>query len=118
MTHQVSNTEKLRVITRRDLPVGTQATQAAHAAIDFQHEHIAESLEWHKSSNYLAILTVKDEQELIDLMVKVSLRGIKYTIFREPDLENQITAVALEATNASRKVTSSLPLLGKEISYA
>ena len=29
MTHQVSSTEKLRVITRRDLPVGTQAVQAA-----------------------------------------------------------------------------------------
>lgn len=42
MTHQVSNTEKLRVITRRDLPIGTQATQAAHAAIDFQHENVAE----------------------------------------------------------------------------
>jgi peptidyl-tRNA hydrolase len=100
------------------LPIGVACTQAAHAAIDFQHENVAESLEWHKSSNYLAILTVKDEQELIDLMVKVSLRGIKYTIFREPDLENQITAVALEATNASKKVTSSLPLLGKEVSYA
>ena len=118
MTHQVSNTEKLRVITRRDLPLGVASVQACHAAIDFQHEYQREASEWHKSSNYLAILTVKDEQELIDILVKVSLRGIKYTIFREPDLNNQITAVALEASNDSRKVTSSLPLLGKEVSYA
>ena len=100
------------------MSLGYQATMACHAAIDFQHEYPAESTEWHNSSNYLAILTVKDEQELIDLMVKVSLRSIKYTIFREPDLNNQITAVALEASNETRKVTSSLPLLGKEVSYA
>ena len=118
MTHQVSSTEKLRVITRRDLSLGYQATQACHAAIDFQHEYQREATEWHTSSNYLAILTVKDEEELIDILVKVSLRGIKYTIFREPDLNNEITAVALEASNDSRKITSSLPLLGKEVSYA
>ena len=115
MTHQVSSTEKLRVITRRDLPIPYQAVQAAHACIDFQHDYPVESTQWHKSSNYLAILTVKDEQALIDLIVKASLRGIKYTVFREPDIDNQITAVALEACPDSKRLTSSCPLLGKEL---
>lgn len=118
MTHQISNNEKLRVITRRDLSIGSQALQSGHAAIDFQHQHPELAGSWHKHSNYLAYLTVKDEQELIDLIVKATLRGIKHTIFREPDINNQITAVALEPTEASRKLTSSLPLLGKEVNYA
>jgi hypothetical protein len=46
------------------------------------------------------------------------MSGIKHTIFREPDLDNQITAVAFEASEAARKLTSSCPLLGKEVAYA
>jgi hypothetical protein len=106
------------VVTRRDLSFGAQSIQCGHAAIDFQHQHPELAKLWHSHSNYLAYLTVKDEQELIDLIVKATLRGIKYTIFREPDINNQITAVAFEPTSASRKLTSSLPLLGKEVSYA
>lgn len=117
MTHQISNTEKLRIITRRDLSIGVQVTQAAHAAIDFQHEHPQHSTEWHKHSNYLAVLTTKDEQSLTDLIVKASLRGIKYTVFREPDINNEITAVAFEPSIEAKKLCSNLPLLGKEVSY-
>ena len=117
MTHQVSNTEKLRVITRRDLPIGTQSLQSAHAAIDFQHKFPSESTEWHKNSNYLVFLTVEDEKELINLIHKVNIKSIKHTVFYEPDLDNQITAIALEPSKDSKKVTSSLPLLGKEVGY-
>lgn len=48
---------------------------------------------------------------MTDLIVKASLRGIKYTIFREPDINNEITAVAFEASNDARKLCSNLPLL-------
>lgn len=58
-----------------------------------------------------------DEEQLIKLITKAILNGIKYTIFREPDLNNQITAVAFEPSEASRKLTSSCPLLGKEVQY-
>lgn len=115
MTYQIHS--KLRVITRRDLPIQTQAVQAAHAAIDFQHQHSIEAKEWHTSSNYLVFLTVADEEELIKLISRAILTGIKHTIFREPDLGNKITAVAFEATDAARKLTSSCPLLGKEVEH-
>jgi hypothetical protein len=88
--------------------------QSAHAAIDFQHEHVDISKQWQTQSNYLALLTVADEQELIKLISKAILMGIKHTIFREPDLNNEITAVALEPSELSKKITSSCPLMGKE----
>jgi len=36
-------------------------------------------------------------------------------VFREPDLDNQITAVAFEASEEAKRLTSSCPLLGKEV---
>lgn len=92
--------------------------QAAHAAIDFQYQHPVEANEWQKQSNYLVFVTVADEAELIKLITKALLTGIKHTVFREPDLNNQITAVAFEPTDAARKLTSSCPLLAKEVTHA
>ena len=113
---QINSNEKLRVVTRRDLPIAYQAVQAGHAAIDFQHQHPEEASAWHQQSNYLAFLTVADEEQLIKLITRAILSGIKHTVFREPDIDNQITAVAFEASEQSRKLTSSCPLLGKEVS--
>ena len=112
---QINPTEKLRVVSRRDLPIPYQAVQSGHAAIDFQHEHPELAKEWQTKSNYLAFLTVADEEQLIKLISKAILTGIKHTVFREPDIDNQITAVAFEPSEASRKLTSSCPLLGKEL---
>jgi hypothetical protein len=77
-----------------------------------------ESRQWQTSSNYLALLTVADEYELDKLIYKAEMLGIKYTVFREPDLGNEMTAVAFEPSDKSRKLTSACPLLGKEAIHA
>lgn len=92
--------------------------QSAHAAIDFQYEHPEEANEWQTKSNYLALLTVADEEALIKLINKAITSDIKFTLFREPDLGNEITAVAFEPSDKARKLTSSCPLLGKEVCHA
>jgi peptidyl-tRNA hydrolase len=102
------------VISRRDLRPGQQAVQAMHAAIDFCFQHTEEAREWQSQSNYLAVLSVADEPALFNLIEKLEKRGIRYTAFREPDLNNEVTAVAVEPHADLRKITSGFPLLLKE----
>ncbi len=69
---------------------------------------------WHRDSNYVALLAAKDEEELNKLIEKAKEKGIKFVAFYEPDIDNQLTAVCFEPTDAARRLTSSIPLALKE----
>lgn len=112
---QINPTEKLRVVSRRDINLGYQAVQSGHSAIQFQHEHPELAKLWYTQSNYLAFLTVANEEELEKLIRKAEAKGIKHSIFREPDIGDEITAVAFEASDDARRLTSSCRMMGKEI---
>ena len=105
---------KLIVITRQDLSPGSQAIQASHAAIDFQHDHPEISKVWNINSNYLVFLSVKNEKSLLKFLYKIKSANLKYTVFNEPDLKNQLTAVAIEPSEQAGKMCSNLPLALKE----
>ena len=111
MNHQIT---KLIIITRRDLTPGSQAVQAAHAAIEFQYEHPEIAQEWNTNSKYLVFLSTENEDSLKEFIEKAKQREIKHSIFVEPDMGDQITAVALEPTQMAQKLCSSLPLALKE----
>lgn len=102
---------KLRTITRSDLPIGYQAVQSGHAAIQFQHEHPSIAKEWFTKSNYLIFLSVPDEHSLERIIESAKEQDIKVSVFREPDLNNEITAIALEPSSVSDKLTKNLKLL-------
>jgi hypothetical protein len=102
---------KLVTVTRTDLPEGYQAVQSTHAAIDFVFEHPTRAGPWHKNSNTLVMLTVKDTKGLIHLMRKCDYLSLAYTVFREPDIGNQITAICMEPHPEVYKMVSKLPLL-------
>ncbi len=90
------NSQKLYVITREDLSPAYQAVQATHAIADFIFEHKDVANVWHNISNYIIILTVKNEADLY--AVQNTLRGLNIssiTTFKEPDIENELTAIAL-----------------------
>ena len=110
--HQVN--QKLIVITRRDLSPGYQAVQALHAGIDFQHQYPQVSKQWQSMSNYLVLLSVNNERELVILINKFSEHKLNVTIFKEPDIDNEITSIAVEPCELSKKLTSNLPLALKE----
>lgn len=69
---------------------------------------------WIIQSNFLVIVSVPDEDALLDLITEASRRGIIRTAVREPDLDNEATAVALAPGAAARKLCASLPLAMKE----
>lgn len=100
-------------MTRRDLTAGSQSVQSTHAAIQFIFEHPEISEFWFKDP-YLAQLSVENEDALKHLIHKLQKANIKYSIFREPDLGNEITAIAIEPSDKTRKLISHLPLMLKE----
>lgn len=73
-------------------------------------EHPDIDKEWFEKSNYLGLLSVANEQELIALIEQAVAHGIAFSIFREPDIDNQITAIALEPGRKSKKLCSKLSL--------
>jgi peptidyl-tRNA hydrolase len=89
------STEKLYLVTRTDLSPGQRAVQAAHALRAFVEAHPDVDKEWYQNSNYLAILEVHGEPQLALLLKKARLRGFPASEFREPDRENELTAIAL-----------------------
>lgn len=104
-------TPKLVTVTRTDIPEGYQAVQSTHAAIDFVFEHPTRAGPWHTDSNTLVMLTTKDEKGLKHLMRKCDYLSLCYTVFREPDIGNQITAICIEPHPEVYKMVSKLPLL-------
>jgi peptidyl-tRNA hydrolase len=100
--------EKLYLVTRLDLPLEQQAVQSCHAMTEFIVEHKERAYQWHSSSNTLALLVVPDEQDLLRLVTKANRRGFRCSLFREPDRENELTAVAFEPK--ARSLLSNLPL--------
>lgn len=80
---------KLYVITRRDLSISQQAVQAGHAVAELilQDQHTG----WNGTLVYLG---VEDEEILSRWVSKLDLRRKTYTKFREPDIGDQLTAIA------------------------
>lgn len=99
------------MVTRADLSAGQQAVQAAHAAIDFVFEHPSRAGPWHEVSNYLAILVAESEAHLKQLVARCESALVDYTVFREPDLDNQITAIAMEPSKETQRLAGKFPLL-------
>lgn len=64
---------------------------------------------------YLALLSIKNEYELSKLIQKLEKFKIKFSVFREPDIDNQITSICVEPSDKTRRITSSLPKMFKNI---
>lgn len=103
------------LVTRRDLPIGHQATQAAHAAFDFGVNHPSITRFWHNESQYLVLLTVANEADLISLRDQADRLSIPFSEYHEPDWGNELTSLALAPSEKTRRLTGKLPLLGRRV---
>lgn len=112
----VKSGDKLYLVTRRDISPGYQAVQSCHAIRQFVEDHPERDVEWFKGSNYLALLSVADEAELMRLIVSAKDAGLRWSAFREADVRGQITAIAIEPSHKSAELCKNLPLALKELS--
>lgn len=102
--------DKLFLVTRRDIEPGYQAVQSCHAMRQFTADHPDIDSEWFRHSNYLALLSVADETELMRLCVLAADAGLRWSAFREPDVGGAITAIAIQPHPTAVELCRSLPL--------
>lgn len=105
---------KLYVLTRQDLSPGQQATQSAHAAFSLAHEHPELTRDWYERSSYLVLLGVPDEPALRAWIERLADVGATMISWREPDLDDELTSLAVAPSPGVERALSSLPLLLRE----
>jgi hypothetical protein len=76
----------------------------------FGAEHPTLDRLWFERSNCLVLLAVENETALGRLLETASQHGVRCAAFREPDLRNSLTAVALEPGPWARQLCRHLPL--------
>ncbi len=79
---------RLYVLVRKDLPESYRAVQAGHAVAEW----LLRDQTWRNET--LVYLGVDNERDLFDWKDKLNYKNIKYAEFKEPDIGNQLTAIA------------------------
>ena len=80
---------KMYVLVRKDLTKAQQAVQAGHALAQFVLNHQS-----HWENGTLIYLGVKGERQLINWIRKLERNYVDVAVWREPDKDNEITAIA------------------------
>jgi hypothetical protein len=88
--------------------------QPAHALAEFAVKFPKTFKNWQINHKNLIVLATSNQLALNDLFIKATEARIKCTIFKEPDIGNEATAIALEPCEATYRLTSSIPLALKE----
>lgn len=87
--------DKLYVIVRDDLSMSQKAVQSGHALAAWLLENPNNT--WMNQT--LVYLKVPDKDHLNDLRIWLSYYNYEYTGFSEPDIGNQLTAIASLGSN-------------------
>lgn len=100
------------MVTRRDLTPGQQIAQVAHAMASFAYEGILSFETWLVTSGYIVVLSVETIYDLLQLNSELYASGSRTFEFREPDLGNELTAIAIDPNDyeKARRMVSHLPL--------
>ena len=86
---------KLYVVVRKDLSKSQQAVQAGHALAEYLLKR--PDTQWDNGT--LVYLAVKDEKVLKDLTDQLEYDNIDSIKFTEPDINDELTAIASLGTN-------------------
>jgi len=97
---------RLFVLVNNEMPLAYQGVQGGHAVAQWLLEHPSQT--W--NNNFLIYLGVS-EKELQKWIFKLNLKKIDYSYFKEPDLGNKITAIAI--LGDEHNLFKKLKLMGK-----
>lgn len=100
-------TERVYMIARADLAPAQQAVQAAHGLACWMQQYPAQASSW-AGQDTLVFLTVPDEGALKGLAERMQERGCTLATWREPDLGDSLTSVAVGPE--ARPLLRGLPL--------
>ena len=95
---------RLYILARLDLTSSQRAVQACHALARLMLRGTEDPClkQWGADHHTLVILGVDDEVELRRWEDELRKRGVTFEHFCEPDLENQMTAIAIHPAADSR----------------
>lgn len=88
---------KLYVLIRKDLTTSQQAVQAGHAVAEYLLK--TKNNKW--TNGTLIYLGVPNGKKLKSWCDKLNFLDISYVCFKEPDLNNEITALAVIPEDAN-----------------
>jgi len=98
--------QRLYIITRADLNNGLKTAQACHAAIES-----AQKLDLSKTETpYVIILEARNQLHLNDVFERVNEKT-KVVSFKEPDLEDELTAIGFVENSKTSFITRKLKLV-------
>ncbi len=96
---------KLYIVVDSELPAGLKMAQAVHAAYLYANKYPDDASAWYTNSNNLVIL---ESPYVADVALWLRDDDLKVVYFREPDLQDRITALCVEPR--AKSVLSKLPL--------
>jgi hypothetical protein len=97
---------KLFVVTRNDLDLAYQGVQAGHGLAAWIYDNPDHP--WRNHT--LVYLAVDNEDKLKELRFKLERRGYDHSTFHEPDIGDELTAVACHTQD---KIFSKLRKMGE-----
>jgi peptidyl-tRNA hydrolase len=103
---------RLYILGRRDLSASQRTVQACHALAYLLLRHAGDRAihEWAEEHRTLVILGVEGERELERWRADLGSLGIPHEAFAEPDLGDQITALAVHPSADARLFRRLAPL--------
>lgn len=115
---QPSSTErsdKIYLVTHAELTVGHQITQTAHVIAELAVAHPEHFSKWHNLSQSIIVLQTPCSESLFELYVRAQDAMLAVEAFREPDLGDEITALAFLPHADNVRFLANLSLAGKRL---
>lgn len=100
-------------MTHAELSTGYQTAQVAHATAEFLSSQTIKADHWKRTSNSLIVLEATNAEHLSEILEQAKTLNIPTAEFREPDMGDEITAIAFAPSDKTPQLLAGLPCAGR-----